>query len=140
MYRAGDLAGASVGTGKYHNLAEAIRLGCKLKPRKSKNSFNQATDEVCALAAAFIGGGGLKQCRLVSVTKMFPELEDEASHPFTQAPMDLWGVIFALNDESDYSREEIADWLCAIGDCRHFIGKSGGLVEVCDVSSGLSGL
>lgn len=119
MYRSDGFLVPSIRIGHYHRLAEAIRRGCKLKPVKSKKNFNEGTGAVCALGAAFIGGGGQKQCRLVSLTRMFPELGDAVSHPVTYAAMDLWEVIFALNDESDYSREEIADWLCREGGCGH---------------------
>jgi len=49
----------------------------------------------------------------------FPELKTFISHPLVTVRMELWRVISTLSEDTNYSREEIADWLCVQGDCTH---------------------
>jgi hypothetical protein len=49
----------------------------------------------------------------------FPELRDTVTHPLIHFSLDLRRVINSLNDETAWSREAIADWLCRVGGCKH---------------------
>lgn len=119
MYRSDDFVVPSVEVGRYHPLAEAIRRGCKIRPKKAKSHFHTGETGACALGAAALGSGDQKRCMMYRLCKIFPELNDTVSHPFTYAVMDLAQVIFTVNDDSSYSREAIADWLCRLGGCKH---------------------
>jgi hypothetical protein len=123
MYRADDLiAEPLVKTGLYHNLAEAMRRGCKLRPRKAYECFRSKGDSACALGAAALGAGD-KRPRYTSnsLRLLFPELKDIVDHPWGSWPEPLFDVVVKLNDEMPYSRETIADWLCWRGGCTHEI-------------------
>jgi hypothetical protein len=59
MYRADNFIVPQVEklkTGVYHNLAEAIRQGCIMRPKKVRGHFRIGKDAACALGAAAVGG------------------------------------------------------------------------------------
>jgi hypothetical protein len=56
---------------------------------------------------------------LDKLRRKFRALEAEIINPSTGKETELLDVIVNLNEDTDYSREEIADWLCARGGCRH---------------------
>lgn len=44
-------------------------------------------------------------------------------HPLTGVRVSLAEVVAELNDKTDYSREQIADWLCRVGGCQHQLAE-----------------
>jgi len=109
-----------LGFGRYHKLAVAMRRGCLLRPKKVKGFWKQGDTMACALGAVAEGAGFRKKD--IPWNKMwdtFPELKTFSSHPLTTVRMELWHVISTLSEDTNYSREEIADWLCVEGGCKH---------------------
>jgi hypothetical protein len=112
-------------TGDYHDLAEAIRRGCKLRPKKLRRYFQRGDNMACALGAAATGVGNRRPKRKHSwrdgLFEISPEFKDDATHPLTHERMSLGDAIVELDDETAHSREEIADWLCREGGCEHVL-------------------
>jgi hypothetical protein len=129
MYRADDFIipqVEKVKTGVYHRLAEAMRRGCKLRPMKARGYFQRKDGSACALGAAAAGNGRWrpkKKYSMWGLIRVFPELRDTVTHPFTYLPLNLRDVIITLNDDIDCSREAIADWLCRVGGCKHEVSE-----------------
>jgi hypothetical protein len=130
MYRGDDfmIKQTEVETGDCHDLAEAIRRGCKLRPKKVRRYFQRGDTMACALGAA-AGVGNRRPKRQYTwwggLLEIFPELNEEVTHPLTRERMSLGDVIVALNDDTAYSREAIADWLCRDGGCeRRLMGPT----------------
>lgn len=125
MYRSDDFGGGgNAGFGRFHRLAEAIRRGCVLRPKKVKRHYWRGKDGACALGAAMFGVGKVPSKRNVynGIERVFPELKNllELEH----SAVDLGRVrvgwmIVRLNEDTAYSREAIADWLCVEGGCKH---------------------
>lgn len=110
----------------FHNLAEAMRRGCLLRPRKIKGQWKTGTTGACALGAVSDGAGfrgnGMHWPEL---SKMFPELHARMAHPLKGFRDEVTNVISSISDETDYSREQIADWLCSESGCTHAVQTSG---------------
>ena len=124
MYRADDfgVSGVEVETGVYHDLAEAIRRGCKVRPKKMVGDFLEGDRMACTLGAAWVGVSGENDgYSTVALAKLFPELDRLVRFSLGGERKEgaLWQAIAELNDRTRYSREEIADWLCHQGDCKH---------------------
>jgi hypothetical protein len=121
MYRSDRFLVPGVRVGRYHRLAEAIRRGCKLRPRQAYGRFrNRKGDSACALGAAALGAGDTRpRYTLNSMWRLFPELKDMIEHPWRSWPEPLLDVVMMFNDRIGYSRETIADWLCCRGGCTH---------------------
>lgn len=65
------------------------------------------------MGAAMFAVAPRRRCSWSSVAEVFPELLDIVDHPLMlDVRDDLVDVVSMLNDETDYSRESIADWLC----------------------------
>jgi hypothetical protein len=110
-----------VRTGIYHDLAEAIRRGCVLRPKKVMGHFWRGKDGACALGAALVGAGKepLRGNVYKAIVRVFPELNDVVAQPVIGTRQSLGWTISWLNDETQNSREAIADWLCVEGGCKH---------------------
>jgi hypothetical protein len=128
MYRSEGFAGGNAGFGRYHRLAEAIRRGCVLRPKKMKTYFWRGLDGACALGAAMVGAGKPlpKRNAYHEIVQVFPELMNVAAHPLDGGvPFHLsvgW-IVCRLNADTEYSREAIADWLCVEGGCKHRVAR-----------------
>lgn len=91
MFQAQPDARPAVVHGPFHELAEAIRRGCK-GTRQGWNALNgPAPDQLCALGAAERGG-----------------------YPLYRIPMNYYCKIKTQNDHHGMTREQIADALDAI--------------------------
>jgi hypothetical protein len=55
----------------------------------------------------------------------FPELQGSMRHPLKQLRDIVSNVIASVSDETDYSREQIADWLCIESGCTHEVQMGG---------------
>jgi len=108
-----------VRTGIYHDLAEAIRRGCAIRPKKVKRRLSHGECGADALGAAAAGCGMRKRYTLEGIAEIFPELGGYVQHPISGRPGRLGDVVVWLNDQTDYTREQIADWLCRLGACDH---------------------
>jgi hypothetical protein len=126
MYQADDfgVSGVVVETGAYHDVADAIRRGCKVRPKKLLGGFLEGETMACALGAAWVGGSGQHDgYSTVALAELFPELDTLVRFRLRgeQKEGALWQAIAELSDGTSYSREEIADWLCHQGGCKHKI-------------------
>jgi hypothetical protein len=124
MYRPDDFVGGEIikARGDYHHLAECIRRGCKLRPKKARRHFRRGDKTACALGAAAAGLENRRSPQRFDwrwIREVFPETYRLVTDPLTNLRMDLGCVISRLNDETDWSRETIADWLCRVGGCKH---------------------
>jgi hypothetical protein len=119
MYRSDGFLAPGVRVGRYHRLAEAIRRGCKLRPKKVRGRFLNGRETACALGAAAVGMRGSKKYDRWRMYQRFPELNRLVTHPLDGIETSLEQVVTDLNDQTSYSREQIADWLCREGGCRH---------------------
>ena len=108
-----------VRTGIYHDLAEAIRRGCAIRPKKVKRRLRHGECGADALGAAAAGCGMSKRYTRRCIAEIFPELGGYVQHPISGRPGRLGDVVVLLNDQTDYTREQIADWLCRLGGCEH---------------------
>src|SRR5262249_42588016 len=127
MYRSDDFVVPQVETAKiglYHDLAEAIRRGCKMRPRKVRGHFCVGEKQACAMGAAFVGmGGDSEKCDWDPLYKLFPRIRETGVHPFSGEKMMMAKVVNELNERSNVSREWIAEWLCHAGGCCHSFEK-----------------
>jgi hypothetical protein len=147
MYRSDDFLGSESqlfqvpdeGPGRYHRLAEAIRRGCEVWPKKVKRYYSSGKDGACALGAAMFGAGKKLPRRDVydAIVRVFPELNDvvDIDHSPVRSLSVGWKVV-RLNEDTEYSREAIAGWLCRLGGCKHQVtepeikpGGAGGSVR-----------
>src|SRR3984893_14285940 len=112
-----------VRTGIYHDLAEAIRRGCAIRPKKVKRRLRLGECGADALGAAAACCGMRKRYTLEGSAERFPELGGHVQHPISGRPGRLGDVVVLLNDQTDYTREQIADWLCRLGGCGHPVGE-----------------
>jgi len=111
----------TVPSGPYHELAEAIRRGCVLRPQQAFGVFaveNDGAQAVCALGAAAVGENidVISEASFIEQTAelraRFPVLRN-----LLEMPRNRWSVMEAiihLNDSRRWSRERIADWLDAL--------------------------
>ena len=118
-------------------LSEAIRIGAERRPQCRDVFFNRIHGQLCscALGAAFEGGDLIDQemlsrgivalhMELVSAFEGFElySVNNSGMLPFPcpsfscrERPAQLPEVIVHLNDEHNWTREQIADWLEEIG-------------------------
>jgi hypothetical protein len=123
MYRGEGFGGSSLQVGTYHRLADAIRSGCMVRPKKLKRGFRRGSDAADALGAAMATTEKRENKRYTKreIVEMFPELQSAVPHPMGGRQVPLVSIIMYLNDYSDWPREKIAEWLCLTGGCPHEI-------------------
>jgi len=98
-----------------HELAEAIREGCKARPRQTFRHLRSGADGACALGA--VAAARKLPFRWNAIYDAFPVLETAVNrgrtpgHPCKFDNPDLFEAIVCLNDHVKLTREEIADWL-----------------------------
>ncbi len=112
--------------GAYHHLAECIRRGCKLRPKKVRRYLRRGEQMACALGAAAAGVENRRAPEKYSwpwLHEIFPELGRRLTHPLAGIEMSLGQIVCNLNDQTSYSREAIADWLCRVGGCQHQLAE-----------------
>lgn len=107
-------------------LSEAIRKGIGISKKAIGRYHSPNKSERCVLGAACFGAYGydygdrpddsplmgrlLQRTTGINVHMFVPkEIIPEEVEKFT--PRQLWDVIVALNDFTDWTREQIADWL-----------------------------
>jgi hypothetical protein len=96
-----------------HELADAIRAGCLLRPRKAVRAYFRG-EAACALGDAAIGRGVTlpRLNKPAALQKLFPILDSKVRDPENRnAKWKLGPLIVCLNDRRRWSRERIADWL-----------------------------
>ena len=113
-----DFVVPSVEVGRYHRVAEAIRRGCQLRPKKIRRHYSSGNDGACALGAAMFGVGKNPPKRNVydEIVRVFPELENNLAE---HSGLSVGWMVVRLNEDTSYSREQIAAWLCVKGGCKH---------------------
>jgi hypothetical protein len=99
-------------------LSKAIRKGSEQTVRGTGMYFmGKYKGEIvaCVLGSAWIaekGTEGLEECNSHSLSLIWPELAEPHEAPEgTRRDTNLWGVITSLNDNADWSPEDIASWL-----------------------------
>ncbi len=94
-----------------------MRLGATFRPQCQDGYFkNGASCALGAVAEAIAPNSEGSPDWMLS--NRFPELRDVDSivHPFSKVKrFSLWETIVDLNDEHEWTRERIADWLASIG-------------------------
>jgi hypothetical protein len=96
-----------------HELADAMRAGCLLRPRKAVRAYFRG-EAACALGAAATGRGVTlpRRNKPAALDKVFPILNSKVRDPENRnAKWKLGLLIICLNDERGWSRERIAEWL-----------------------------
>jgi hypothetical protein len=123
MFQGDDFGGSALQVGTFHRLADAIRRGCLVRPKKSKRCFRRGTDAADALGAAMATTEKANNKRYTKreIVEMFPELARSCAHPASSRQALLINILVYQNDYLDWTREKIADWLCRAGDCPHEI-------------------
>jgi hypothetical protein len=94
--------------GKYHELAEAIRRGCKRTKRANGEYVSLAGTHACALGAAAVATGfrwGQGDCPSDHLARKFPCVFD------THVEGDYLHYGITSRNDQGMSREAIADWL-----------------------------
>jgi hypothetical protein len=126
MFRAEPSGGQAVQCKSPHaELADAIRVGCKLRPRQIYGNYlRDNISGACALGAAMAVSQPippLPNKRKAYIMRRFPILmSTNALHPerhddFCCAQSSLRDIIMDLNDSFHWSRERIADWVESLG-------------------------
>jgi hypothetical protein len=110
--------------GEFHELAELLRKGCLLRPRKLRGLFQRGERWACALGAIGVAAE-MQKIGETSLKKRFPQLKNQVVDPDERCWASLFDVIASLNDGREISRESIADWLCQYGGCTHWFADSG---------------
>lgn len=110
-------------------LSEAIRLGAMIVPQAHGSFTDGRGGEACALMSAIVAVKGLKWSEfflgimpdndhdslIAEICVMFPIANKLAAHPVNAGECDsLAEIIIGLNDEDDWTREAIADWVESI--------------------------
>jgi hypothetical protein len=96
-----------------HELANAMRAGCRLRPQKAVRAYFRG-EAACALGAAAVGRGITlpRFNKTGALQKLFPILDSEVRDPENlNAKWNLGALITCLNDVRGWPRERIADWL-----------------------------
>jgi hypothetical protein len=103
-----------------------MRRGCVLRPEKIKGTWKSGSKGACAVGA-IAEGAGFKGNDMPwhKIADKFPELYGSMRHPLRNRRMEVWQVISAVSEETNYSREQIADWLCIESGCTHAVQTSG---------------
>jgi hypothetical protein len=100
-----------------HELAEAIRLGVRRRPHQAYGSYYEGRRSSCALGAAYEGmhwlpaeAGGLRPRHL---ERLFDCLENTIRRcpAGCKKQLPLAAIIVHLNDDHQWTREDIAGWL-----------------------------
>jgi hypothetical protein len=112
------------GPSNFHRIAESMRQGCLLRPNKIKGTWKSGMTGACAVGA-ISEGAGFTGMPWEKIWQMFPELKGFMRHPLRDATMEVWRVISNVNEETNYSREQIADWLCIESGCTHAVQTNG---------------
>ena len=102
-------------------LAEAIHTGMRRRPEQAFGAYFEGRNSSCALGAAYDGLYRLPHehgpLRPLHLERVFDCLENTLRHcPIDGCPKSLMlaSVIVHLNDDHEWSREQIADWLQTI--------------------------
>lgn len=106
-------------------LSEAIKEGAKIRPQ-SFGQFFGGTDNPheitsCAIGAAYEAACGMASIRdandgLVELGKaVHVDFKSYVTEPLFGRNLGLYRTIIMLNDDSKWTREQIADWLETIG-------------------------
>ena len=113
----------TVPSGPYHELAEAIRRGCVLRPHQAFNVYEDGL-RVCALGAAALGSDilvrpvgplGPSFHLTKELRHRFPLLMERTVMPCShELEASVLEAVVHLNDSERWSRERIADWLDAL--------------------------
>ncbi len=101
-------------------LSEAIRIGASWSP-KIKRYF-KTNKGTCAIGAALEGCFGtlrlsnsafpdFKSLEYKKLASKFPYLNLTVKHPVCNFQTSLCSSIWSLNDEHDWTREQMADWI-----------------------------
>lgn len=99
-------------------LSTAIRKGCELSSYQVKGHYFDGEGGSCALGAAALACGSVTQKAgkpeyvNPNFNTAFPVLHvDDVIHPETEERQKMSIILVSLNDEYDYSREEVADFV-----------------------------
>ena len=95
---------------KITKLSDAIRLGATFRPQCKVMLFNRGKS--CALGAA---AEALGYTWAEELKARFPDLGRPMKHPMGERARNLWDIISDLNDNHDWTREQISSWLAAQG-------------------------
>jgi len=109
--------------------SEAIRLGGMMRPKAQGTIYDPETDGVCIQGAALDACGKLKLIRHrrdETIETLFPELfgfsvanlePDDIeflavnNRPYTSSWYTIYGMSVWINDNTNWTRERIADWV-----------------------------
>lgn len=95
-------------------LSHAMRLGAMLKPQ-CYGHLSTRGSRTCAFGAAFDALGILAEVEETSLVLTapgrWPWILTEMCHPVTGRTFAALNIIVLLNDQSLWTREEIADWV-----------------------------
>ncbi len=102
-------------------LGEAIDLGAQKRPRQSFGSYYEGQQASCALGAAYDGIYRIPSEATPAVYRDLYRLFDCLDFTIKWCPVGckkqipLAALIVHLNDDHQWSREQIADWLRSVG-------------------------
>lgn len=72
----------------------------------------------CSMGAAWIGQhgvGSIGQCSGNALEQEWPEMDQRYPDPISGTEKSLWNVIVILNDQEEWSNEQIAEYLEGLG-------------------------
>lgn len=94
-------------------LSEAIRLGAMMGPQSFGDTFGQ-DDSSCAMGAALLAVGCPRTVTYGDIVMHFAVATAYAFHPESGIYQLVISTIRQLNDQSRWTREQIADWVATI--------------------------
>lgn len=98
---------------KIKKLSDAIRIGAS-GTKQCFGKYSTAPGETCAIGAAKLAVLGDPHGSDGEFSERIP-LDSVVFHPFTRKWRNVGAVVVSLNDDHEWSREKIADWLEATG-------------------------
>lgn len=93
-------------------LSEAITEGIKAYPEKAIGQFYEGDNKACAIGCAKYA---VAPFSILPASHYFPQLNEVRKWHETTDTLRLGDAITHFNDDLDWSREEIADWLEGLG-------------------------
>lgn len=103
-------------------LSELIRIGCKVSKFQCRGLFRK-DGSTCAIGAAHLAKTGelvpigniAMNLNMVALEICGADPLQQVYHPMCQEKVTLIEAIITLNDNYNWPREKIADWLDSIG-------------------------
>ena len=90
-------------------LSAAIRAGIG-QTKQAREVYQDAAGGLCALGAAMVGMG-LRPTQIHDLRRLCADMYERVTCPHCHCVVPLQDAVTCLNDNAEWSRSRIADWL-----------------------------